>query len=191
MVEEMLLDYGAAYGLRSVSLRYFNAAGADPDGELGERHDPESHLIPLVLQTALGYRDRIAIYGNDYPTYDGTCIRDYIHVWDLCSAHLLALNYLLAGGPSDAFNLGNSIGFSVREVIDSARRVTGQNIPIIVQDRRPGDPAILVADGQKARRELGWEPLFTELDEIIAHAWKWEQRGRKDFSKTFSSLHQI
>ena len=191
MVEEMLLDYGAAYGLRSVSLRYFNAAGADPDGELGERHDPESHLIPLVLQTALGYRDRIAIYGNDCPTHDGTCIRDYIHVWDLCSAHLLALNYLLAGGQSDAFNLGNGIGFSVREVIDSARRVTGQNIPIIVQDRRPGDPAILVADGQKARRDLGWEPLFTELDEIIAHAWKWEQRGRKDFQKTFSQLHQI
>ena len=177
MVEEMLLDYEAAYGLRSVSLRYFNAAGADPDGELGERHDPESHLIPLVLQTALGYRDRIAIYGNDYPTHDGTCIRDYIHVWDLCSAHLLALNYLLAGGQSDVFNLGNGIGFSVREVIDSALRVTGRNIPIIVQDRRPGDPAILVADGQKARRELGWEPLFTELDEIIAHAWKWEQRG--------------
>ena len=175
MVEEMLLDYGTAYGLRSVSLRYFNAAGADPDGELGERHNPESHLIPLVLQAALGYRDRIAIYGNDYPTPDGTCVRDYIHVWDLCSAHLLALDHLLAGGQSDAFNLGNGIGFSVREVIDSARRVTGRNIPMNVQDRRPGDPAMLVADSQKARRDLGWEPRYAALDQIITHAWAWEQ----------------
>lgn len=180
MVEELLLDYGAAYGLRSVSLRYFNAAGADPEGELGERHDPESHLIPLVLQAALGHRDHIAIFGNDYPTPDGTCVRDYIHVWDLCSAHLLALDHLLAGGQSDAFNLGNSTGFSVLEVIDSARLVTGQNIPIIVQDRRLGDPAILVADSQKSKRELGWTPQFTALEQIIAHAWQWELRKAKD-----------
>ena len=183
MVEEMLLDYGAAYGLRSVSLRYFNAAGADPEGELGERHEPESHLIPLVLQVALGSRDRIAIYGNDYPTPDGTCVRDYIHIWDLCSAHLLALDHLLAGGESDAFNLGNGIGFSVREVIESACRVTGRNIPVIVQDRRAGDPATLVADSQKARRDLGWKPRFAALDQIIAHAWEWERSGRNGLSK--------
>lgn len=171
MVEEMLADYDQAYGLRSVCLRYFNAAGADPEGELGERHDPESHLIPLVLQTASDRLDHIAVFGNDYPTPDGTCIRDYIHVWDLCSAHLLALEYLLADGESDAFNLGNGTGFSVQEVIDTARRVTGREIPVQIQNHRPGDPAILVADSQKAQRELGWEPRFAALDQLIAHAW--------------------
>ena len=175
MVEEMLGDYDRAYGLRSVCLRYFNAAGADPEGELGERHEPESHLIPLVLQTASGRRDHIAVYGNDYPTPDGTCIRDYIHVWDLCSAHLLALEHLLANGGSDIFNLGNGTGFSVRQIIDTARRVTGQIIPEIVQERRAGDPAVLVADSQKARRELGWQPRFEDLETIMGHAWEWEQ----------------
>jgi UDP-glucose 4-epimerase len=174
MVEEMLADYDQAYGLRSVCLRYFNAAGADPEGELGERHDPESHLIPLVLQAASGRRDHIAVFGNDYPTPDGTCIRDYIHVWDLCSAHLLALEHLLSDGKSDVFNLGNGAGFSVQEVIDTARRVTGRKIPVRFQDRRPGDPAVLVADSQKARRELGWAPRFAALEQIIAHAWGWE-----------------
>ncbi len=179
MVEEMLADYGQAHGLRSVSLRYFNAAGADPEGELGERHDPESHLIPLVLQTASGRRESIAIYGNDYPTPDGTCIRDYIHVWDLCSAHLLALEHLLTDGESAAYNLGNGKGFSVQEVINTARKVTGQRIPVVMQGRRCGDPAILVADSQKARQELSWQPHFADLETIIAHAWEWEQcKGR-------------
>ena len=157
MVEEMLADYDRSYDLRSGSLRYFNAAGADPEGEIGERHDPESHLIPLVLQAASGRRDHVAIFGNDYPTPDGTCIRDYIYiyVWDLCSAHLLALEQLLADGESNTFNLSNGTGFSVRKVIDTARSVTGQPIPVQTQERRPGDPAVLVADSQKARRKLG------------------------------------
>ncbi|WP_312284029.1 UDP-glucose 4-epimerase GalE [Candidatus Igneacidithiobacillus taiwanensis] len=176
MVEEMLADYDQAYGLRSVSLRYFNAAGADPEGELGERHDPESHLIPLVLQAASGRRESIAIYGNDYPTPDGTCVRDYIHVWDLCSAHLLALEHLLVDGESAAYNLGNGKGFSVQEVIDTARKVTGQSIPVVLQGRRSGDPAILVADSQKARQELGWLPRFGDLETIIDHAWAWERK---------------
>ncbi len=176
MVEEMLVDYDSAYSLRSVCLRYFNAAGADPEGELGERHYPESHLIPLVLQAASGRRDRIAIYGNDYSTPDGTCIRDYIHVWDLCSVHLLALEHLLADGESDAFNLGNGTGFSVQEVIDTARQVTGKTIPSLVQKRRPGDPAVLVTDSAKARTTLGWAPRFDTLDTIIAHAWEWESK---------------
>ncbi|WP_235179961.1 UDP-glucose 4-epimerase GalE [Acidithiobacillus thiooxidans] len=176
MVEEMLRDYDHAYGLRSVCLRYFNAAGADPEGELGERHDPESHLIPLVLQAASGRRDHIAVYGNDYPTPDGTCVRDYIHVWDLCSAHLLALEHLLADGESDAFNLGNGKGFSVQEVIDTARRVTGQPIPEIIQERRPGDPAVLVADSQKARQAFGWQHRFENLGTIVEHAWQWERK---------------
>jgi UDP-glucose 4-epimerase len=176
MVEGMLGDYDRAYGLRSVSLRYFNAAGADPQGELGERHDPESHLIPLVLQAASSRRAQIAIYGDDYPTPDGTCIRDYIHVWDLCSAHLLALEHLLADGRSNAFNLGNGKGFSVQEVIDSARKVTGQPIPEIIQERRHGDPAVLVADSQKAQRELRWQPQFQDLGTIVGHAWEWERK---------------
>ncbi|AEM47337.1 UDP-glucose 4-epimerase [Acidithiobacillus ferrivorans SS3] len=176
MVEEMLADQDRAYDLRFVSLRYFNAAGADPDGELGECHAPESHLIPLVLQVASGRREHIAVYGNDYPTHDGTCVRDYIHVWDLCSAHLLALEYLLADGESNTFNLGNGKGFSVQEVIDTARRVTGQPIPEIIQERRPGDPAVLVADSQKARRELGWEPRFQDLGTIVGHAWEFERK---------------
>ena len=176
MVEEMLADYDRAYGLRFVSLRYFNAAGADPQGELGERHDPESHLIPLVLQAASGRRAQIAIYGDDYPTPDGTCIRDYIHVWDLCSAHLLALEHLLTDGESNTLNLGNGLGFSVQEVIDTARRVTGQSIPVGVQPRRPGDPAVLVADSQKARDTLNWAPRFADLAAIVDHAWSWEQQ---------------
>lgn len=176
MVEEVLADYEHSYGLRFVTLRYFNAAGSDPDGELGERHDPESHLIPLVLQVASGRREHIAVYGNDYQTADGTCIRDYIHVWDLCSAHLLALKHLLTGGESNAFNLGNGNGFSVQEVIDTARQVTGKTIPSLVQKRRPGDPAVLVTDSAKARTTLGWAPRFDTLDTIIAHAWEWESK---------------
>lgn len=181
IVEEMLADYNQAHRLRYVSLRYFNAAGSDPDGELGERHDPESHLIPLVLQAASGRRGKIAIYGNDYQTPDGTCIRDYIHVWDLCSAHLLALEQLLADGGNATYNLGNGKGFSVQEVVDTARRVTGKAIQMEMQERRAGDPAVLVADSQKARRELGWQSHFADLETIIGHAWMWERRKGKSW----------
>ena len=179
MVEEILADYGHSFGLRSVALRYFNAAGADPEGELGERHDPESHLIPLILQAASGRRSQIAVFGTDYPTRDGTCIRDYIHVWDLCQAHLLALQHLLADGESLALNLGNGLGFSVQEVIDGAGRVTGRKIPVRQEARRAGDPAILVADSAQARERLGWQPEYADLDTILAHAWAWEQQKGK------------
>ena len=179
MVEEILADYGRSFGLRSVALRYFNAAGADPEGELGERHDPESHLIPLILQAASGRRSHIAVFGTDYPTRDGTCIRDYIHVWDLCQAHLLALQHLLADGESLALNLGNGLGFSVQEVIDGAGRVTGRKIPVCQEARRAGDPATLVADSAQARERLGWQPEYADLDTILAHAWAWEQQKGK------------
>ncbi|OGT91704.1 MAG: UDP-glucose 4-epimerase GalE [Gammaproteobacteria bacterium RIFOXYA12_FULL_61_12] len=174
MVEGLLDDYSRAYGLRSVSLRYFNAAGADPDGELGERHAPETHLIPLVLQAASGRRDRISVYGTDYETGDGTCVRDYIHVWDLCEAHLLALEWLLAGGAMRVFNLGNGQGYSVREVIEVVKRVTGVDIRVEEAARRAGDPAVLVADAALAERELGWRRRFPALDQIVQHAWAWE-----------------
>ena len=176
MVEGVLGDYWSAYGLSSVSLRYFNAAGADPDGELGERHQPETHLIPLVLQAASGRRENIAVYGTDYDTPDGTCIRDYIHVTDLCEAHLLALNALLDDPGCRAYNLGNGQGFSVQQVIDTARAVTGKRIEVSVQSRRAGDPARLVADAGLARAELGWRPAYPSLEDIIQHAWTWEQK---------------
>ena len=174
MVEQMLVDYGLAFGLRYVCLRYFNAAGADPDGLLGERHQPETHLIPLVLQAASGRRAHIAVFGRDYDTPDGTCIRDYIHIADLCSAHLLALNMLSDGGHSNCFNLGNGEGFSVQQVIDAAQRIAGVSIQIVDAERRAGDPARLVADASRARRVLGWAPRHAELDAIIADAWRWE-----------------
>lgn len=173
MVEEMLADFDRAYGLKSVCLRYFNAAGADPDGQLGERHDPETHLIPLVLLAAAGLRPAITIFGQDYNTPDGTCIRDYIHVMDLCRAHLLALEQIWNGAPSMAYNLGNGQGFSVREVIDAARQVTGRDIPVQYGERREGDPARLVADSSLARERLGWQPRYPEIEKIIAHAWRW------------------
>lgn len=176
MVEQMLEDYERAYGLRSVCLRYFNAAGADPDGELGERHEPESHLIPLVLQAASGRRKSITVYGTDYDTPDGTCIRDYIHVNDLCDAHLLAMGRLMNGGDSARYNLGNGNGFSVREVIDTARCVTGKNIPVEYGQRRAGDAARLVADSHRIIDELGWQPRYAALADMVAHAWGWECR---------------
>jgi UDP-glucose 4-epimerase len=176
MVEQALADFDRAYALKSVCLRYFNAAGADPEGELGERHDPETHLIPLVLQVASGRRAEIGVFGDDYPTADGTCIRDYIHVVDLCEAHQLALDRLLREEHSLAFNLGNGAGFSVREVIEAARRVTGRAIPQRVSPRRPGDPARLVADSALAKSELGWKPKYADLETIIAHAWAWERK---------------
>lgn len=176
MVEQMLSDYGQAYGLRAVCLRYFNAAGAHPDGSLGECHEPESHLIPLVLQVAAGRRSHVSVYGSDYATPDGSCVRDYVHVLDLCSAHLLALNQLLDGGQSAQYNLGNSVGFSVRQVIDTAQRVTGRSIAVRLEARRAGDSATLVADSSLARRELGWHPQHQSLAQIIGDAWAWEQR---------------
>jgi UDP-arabinose 4-epimerase len=173
MIERMLWDFEPAYGLRSVMLRYFNAAGADPEGRIGEDHEPETHLIPLVLDAALGRREHITVFGDDYATPDGTCIRDYIHVDDLADAHVLALQALLDGAPSAAYNLGNGAGFSVREVIDAARRVTGRDIPEITGARRPGDPDRLVGDAGRVRAELGWTPRLTELDTLIATAWRW------------------
>jgi UDP-glucose 4-epimerase len=177
MIEQVLADYDAAYGLKSVCLRYFNAAGADPEGQLGERHEPETHLIPLVLQAASGRRPHISVFGRDYDTPDGTCIRDYVHIADLCEAHWLALQSLMNGGPSQAYNLGNGHGFSVQEVIDTAEAVTGRKIAVVNAPRREGDPARLVADATLARNQLGWQPQYADLATIIEHAWKWETRG--------------
>nr|WP_199290714.1 UDP-glucose 4-epimerase GalE [Synechococcus elongatus] len=176
MVEQFLQDFQAAYGLRSVIFRYFNAAGADPKGDLGEAHDPETHLIPLVLQAAAGQRPSIQVYGTDYPTSDGTCIRDYIHVCDLADAHVRGLTYLADGGATTAFNLGNGNGFSVKEVIATAERVTQRSIPVQLSDRRPGDAIALVGSSDKARQILGWEPQFPSLETMIQHAWQWQQR---------------
>jgi UDP-glucose 4-epimerase len=178
MVEQILGDFDAAFGLKSVCLRYFNAAGADPEGRIGENHDPETHLIPLVLQAASGHREHISILGTDYGTPDGTCIRDYIHVADLCQAHLLALQRLLSGEPSAVFNLGNGQGFSVQQVIDTAKEVTGRPITVVPGPRRPGDPERLIANSTRARTALGWSPRYPDLATIIQHAWQWEQRRR-------------
>jgi len=176
IVEQMLTDYDLAYGLKSVALRYFNAAGADPETRIGERHIPESHLIPLILQAASGRRDSISIFGLDYETPDGTCIRDYIHICDLCEAHLLAIKALQSSNKSAAYNLGNGNGFSVKEVIDTAIKVTGRDILVETAVRRVGDPARLVADATLARKELNWVPAFSSLDTIIKHSWLWEEK---------------
>lgn len=174
-MEKMFSWTAKAHGLRYVSLRYFNACGADESGTIGEAHNPESHLIPLILQVPNGKRESISIFGNDYNTPDGTCIRDYIHVTDLAQAHILAVKYLENGGESDIFNLGNGIGYSVREVIDTARKVTGHTIPEVEVPRRAGDPAMLVASSEKAKRILGWKPEHDSLEEIIASAWNWHK----------------
>ncbi|BAZ23664.1 UDP-glucose 4-epimerase [Kalymmatonema gypsitolerans NIES-4073] len=179
MVERILSDFDVAYGFKSVRFRYFNAAGADPNGRLGEDHNPETHLIPLVLQTALGKRESISVFGTDYPTADGTCIRDYIHVSDLADAHVLGLEYLLKGGDSEVFNLGNGNGFSVKEVIETAKQVTGKDIKVVECDRRPGDPPALIGSGDKAKKILGWHPQYSSLKEIITHAWQWHQSRHK------------
>ncbi len=176
MVETILEDLSEAHGLRYASLRYFNAAGADPEGEIGEWHDPETHLIPLVLDAALGRREDVKIFGTDYDTPDGTCIRDYIHVTDLAAAHLAALEYLETKHKSGIFNLGNGNGFSVRQVIDEARRVTGREIRTRQVERRPGDPDALIGSSEKASRTLGWTPRFTDLPEIIGTAWEWHKK---------------
>jgi UDP-glucose 4-epimerase len=175
MVEQALEDYELAHGLESVCLRYFNAAGADIDGELGERHSPETHLIPLILQAASGRRDAIRIFGSDYNTIDGSCVRDYIHVLDLCSAHLLALNKLSQGSGSKRYNLGNGSGFSVIEVINAAKLITKKDFKVIHADKRIGDPATLVADSTLAKSDLGWAPKYADLKTILAHAWVWEK----------------
>lgn len=177
MVEQTLADYDRAYSFKSVCLRYFNAAGADPEGQLGERHDPETHLIPLVLQVASGRRPSISVFGRDYDTPDGTCIRDYIHIQDLCTAHWLALQSLINGADSQSYNLGNGYGFSVQQVIDAAEKVTGRKISVVNGPRRDGDPARLVADSRQAREKLGWQAQYADLATIIEHAWKWEIRG--------------
>jgi UDP-arabinose 4-epimerase len=180
MVERMLADFGAAYNLRSVSLRYFNAAGADPHGEIGENHDPETHLIPLVLKAGAGECPNITIYGTDYDTPDGTCIRDFVHVTDLAEAHVLALRALESGCDSSSYNVGTGHGFSVREVIRTAKVVSGQNIPVVEGGRRPGDPAKLVADAKRAKVELGWDPQYGDLKQIIATAWDWMLKRRNE-----------
>lgn len=176
MIERVLTDFDKAYNLRSVCFRYFNAAGADPEGRLGEDHNPETHLIPLVLLAAMGKRDAISIFGTDYPTPDGTCIRDYIHVVDLANAHVLGLKYLLNGGDSTIFNLGNGNGFSVKQVIETARQVTGREIHVVECGRRPGDPSALVGSSDRARDILGWNPQYADLSQIITHAWNWHQQ---------------
>ena len=176
MVERILRDFDTAFDLKSVAFRYFNACGADPGGLLGEDHTPETHLIPLALLTALKKRDSLYIFGTDYETPDGTCVRDYIHVNDLADAHVLGLEYLLAGGASEVFNLGNGNGFSVREVIETAREVTGLEIPALESDRRPGDAPILVGSSKKVREMLGWNPQYADLKQIISHAWQWHQK---------------
>jgi len=191
MVEEMLADFDRAYGLKSTCLRYFNAAGANPEGKLGERHDPETHLIPLILQAAAGLRPVITVFGQDYDTLDGTCIRDYIHVDDLCQAHLLALEQLWEVAPSMAYNLGNGQGFSVCEVIDAARQVTGRDIPVKYGERREGDPARPVADSSLAQERLGWRPNYPEIEKIIAHAWHWALAGKKTIVKHRSLTSSI
>ena len=171
-IENMLKWCDGAYGIRYVALRYFNAAGSDTEAGIGEDHEPESHLIPLVMKTALGQRDHIGIFGEDYPTPDGTCVRDYIHVKDLAEAHLLALEYLERGGSSDVFNLGNGTGYSVREIIDTARRVTSKEIKAVAEPRRGGDPSVLIASNKKAAEVLGWKPNRS-LEQIVADAWAW------------------
>ncbi len=176
MVERILADFERAYQFKSVVFRYFNASGASPDGNLGEDHQPETHLIPLALLTALNKRESLYIFGTDYDTPDGTAVRDYIHVSDLADAHVLGLEYLFNNGKSEAFNLGNGNGFSVREVIETAAQVTGKDIKTIESDRRPGDAPMLVGSAQKAKQILGWNPQYSELETIIHHAWQWHQK---------------
>ena len=182
-MEKMMRWTGRAHGLRYVALRYFNACGAHPSGVSGEAHDPETHLIPLILQVPNGKREKISIFGEDYPTKDGTCVRDYIHVMDLAQAHVLALDYLMRGGESDVFNLGNGVGFTVKEVIDVARKVTGHAIPAEACPRRAGDPAQLVASSEKAKTILGWKPQYADLETIVASAWNWHKSHPRGFEQ--------
>lgn len=176
IIERIFKDYHAAYGLQFVVLRYFNAAGADPESEIGESHNPETHLIPLVLDAASGKREDIKVFGTDYDTPDGSCVRDYIHVYDLATAHLLALHHLEQRKRSDFFNLGNAIGTSVFEVIDAVKKVTGREFKVTLTDRRGGDPAKLVGSSVKAQSVLGWKPVYEDIELIVEHAWKWHEK---------------
>lgn len=176
MMEQILADFDTAFGMKHVIFRYFNASGADPSGDLGEDHNPETHLIPLALLTALKKREYLSIFGTDYDTPDGTAVRDYIHVCDLADAHVLGLEYLLKGGTSEVFNLGNGNGFSVREVIETARQITGKEIPVKEVERRAGDAPILVGSSKKAKEMLGWNPQYADLQKIVSHAWQWHQK---------------
>lgn len=180
-MERMFYWTGVAHNLRFVSLRYFNACGAHISGQIGEDHNPETHLIPLILQAASGKRDHISIFGTDYNTVDGTCVRDYIHVTDLAQAHILAVRYLMDGNKSDIFNLGNGVGFTVRQVIDEARKVTGADIKVVEEGRRAGDPATLIASSDKAKSVLGWKPEYADLSKIIETAWKWHSEHKNGF----------
>lgn len=182
-MEHMMGWVSQAHGLRYVALRYFNACGAHPSGAIGEAHDPETHLVPIILQVPNGKRDYVSIYGDNYPTKDGTCVRDYIHVTDLAQAHILALDYLLKGGENNVFNLGNGVGFTVKEVIDTARAVTGHPIPAEVTPRRAGDPAQLVASSQKAKDVLGWKPRYDDLATILSTAWAWHRSHPNGFEE--------
>ena len=174
-VEKMLRWTGEAHGLKYMVFRYFNASGAHPAGNIGEDHSPESHLIPLILKTALGQREQISVFGEDYQTSDGTCVRDYIHVMDIAAAHILGMERLFKDGESDVFNLGNGNGFSVKEVIEQAKAITGKAFRVEMADRRPGDPAVLIASSQKAQNQLGWVPKYSDLDTIIKTAWEWHR----------------
>ena len=182
-MEKMMKWTDVAHGVHYVALRYFNACGAHVSGEIGEAHNPETHLIPLILQVPNGQRESISIFGDDYDTKDGTCVRDYIHVTDLAQAHILAVKYLMDGGKSDVFNLGNGVGFTVKEVIETARKVTGHPIPAVISPRRGGDPAKLIASSEKAKSILGWKPEHADLEEIIATAWKWHKNHPKGYAK--------
>ncbi|HWO77352.1 MAG TPA: UDP-glucose 4-epimerase GalE [Bacillus sp. (in: firmicutes)] len=185
-MEKLMKWTEQAHGIQYVSLRYFNVAGARETAEIGEDHRPETHLIPIILQTALGQRSHMTIFGEDYDTPDGTCIRDYIHVEDLINAHLLALHYLRNGGKSDIFNLGSSQGFSVKEIIEAARRVTGKDIPAQIGARRTGDPSILIASSEKAKQKLGWNPTRTSIEKIIEDAWRWHSAHPEGYKKDVS-----
>ena len=182
-MEKMFYWTSKAHGLRYVSLRYFNACGAHVSGEIGEAHNPETHLIPLILKVPNGQRENITIFGDDYDTKDGTCVRDYIHVTDLAQAHILAVKYLMDGGESNIFNLGNGVGFTVKEVIEVARKVTGHPIPAVMAERRAGDPAQLIASSEKAVKVLGWKPQYADLETIIASAWKWHSSHPNGYKK--------
>ena len=183
IMETMMKWVSRANGVRFVSLRYFNAAGAIEDGSIGEDHNPESHLIPLILQVPMGKRDHITVFGEDYPTPDGTCLRDYIHVIDLADAHVLAIDYLRKGGESNIFNLGNGRGFSVKEMIEAAKKATGRDIKVEIGARRAGDPAQLIASSEKAKKVLGWQPKYTDVKQIIQTAWTFHQKHPEGYAK--------
>jgi UDP-glucose 4-epimerase len=183
-MEKMMKWFDQAYGIKYVSLRYFNAAGAHKSGTIGEDHHPETHLIPLILQVPLGKRDKICMFGDNYPTEDGTCVRDYIHVMDLASAHFLALEYLRNGNSSDVFNLGNGSGYSVKEVIETTRKVTDHSIPAEVKERRAGDPAVLISSSDKAKKVLKWKPQFDSLEKIIEDAWNWHKNNPEGYKES-------